>query len=43
VAKFEKQWIELAIKEADGVKAHAARLLGLNKEKMKYVCRKYSL
>jgi DNA-binding NtrC family response regulator len=43
VSSFEKQWIELAIAEADGVKAHAARLLGLNKEKMKYLCRKYSI
>ncbi len=43
VSAFEKQWIELAIAQADGVKAHAARLLGLNKEKMKYLCRKYSL
>jgi DNA-binding NtrC family response regulator len=43
VAKFEKHWLEVAIAEADGVKAHAARLLGLNKEKMKYMCRKYSL
>jgi transcriptional regulator with GAF, ATPase, and Fis domain len=43
VAAFEKRWIELAIAEADGVKAHAAVLLGLNKEKMKYLCRKYSL
>jgi DNA-binding NtrC family response regulator len=43
VAIFEKHLIELAISKAHGVKAHAARLLGLNKEKMKYLCRKYSL
>jgi DNA-binding NtrC family response regulator len=43
VAIFEKHLIELAISEAHGVKARAARLLGLNKEKMKYLCRKYSL
>jgi DNA-binding NtrC family response regulator len=43
VATFEKHWIELAIAEAHGVKAQAARLLGVNKEKMKYLCRKYSL
>jgi DNA-binding NtrC family response regulator len=43
VAIFEKHLIELAISEAHGIKAHAARLLGLNKEKMKYLCRKYSL
>ena len=43
VAIFERHLIELAISEAHGVKAHAARLLGLNKEKMKYLCRKYGL
>ncbi len=43
VAIFERHLIELAISEARGVKAHAARLLGLNKEKMKYLCRKYGL
>ena len=43
VAIFEKHLIELAISGAHGVKAQAARLLGLNKEKMKYLCRKYDL
>ena len=43
IAAVEKQWIELALSQADGVKAHAARLLGLNTEKMRYLCRKYSL
>jgi DNA-binding NtrC family response regulator len=43
VAIFERHLIELAISEAHGVKAHAARLLGLNTEKMRYLCRKYSL
>jgi DNA-binding NtrC family response regulator len=43
VAGFEKQWIERAIAEAQGVKVQAGRLLGLNKAKMKYLCRKYSL
>jgi two-component system response regulator PilR (NtrC family) len=43
IAAFERQWIELAISEAHGVKAHAARLLGLNTEKMRYLCRKYGV
>jgi DNA-binding NtrC family response regulator len=43
VAIFERRLIELAIAEAHGVKAHGARLLGLDKQKMKYLCRKYSL
>ena len=43
VAIFEKHLIEMAIAKTLGVKARAARLLGLNKEKMKYLCRKYGL
>ena len=43
VAIFERRLIELAIDQGHGVKAQAARLLGLNKEKMKYLCRKYDL
>jgi DNA-binding NtrC family response regulator len=43
VAAYEKQWIETALSEAQGVKAHAAKLLGLNKDQMKYLCRKHGL
>jgi DNA-binding NtrC family response regulator len=43
VEAFEKQWIETAIQEAGGVKSHAAKLLGLNKDQMKYLCRKHGL
>ena len=43
VEAFEKRWIESAIAQAKGVKAQAAPLLGLNKERMKYLCRKYHL
>ncbi len=43
VAAFERRWIERAIAEAHGIKAQGARLLGLSKEKMKYLCRKYHL
>ncbi len=43
VAGFERRWLEVALASTAGVKAQAASLLGLNKDKMKYLCRKYSL
>jgi len=43
VAAYERRWIEAALARAGGVKAQAARLLGLNKDKMKYLCRKHNL
>jgi DNA-binding NtrC family response regulator len=43
VAAFERHWLEVALNQSKGVKTQAARLLGLNKDKMKYLCRKYDL
>ncbi len=43
VSTFERQWLEAALAETNGVKAQAAQRLGLNKDRMKYLCRKYSL
>jgi len=43
VASYERQWLESALSESQGVKTQAALLLGLNKEQMKYLCRKYRL
>jgi DNA-binding NtrC family response regulator len=43
VNAFEKRWVEAALKEAKGVKVEAARLLGLNKDKLKYLCRKHGI
>jgi DNA-binding NtrC family response regulator len=43
VAAYERRWIEAALAHAEGVKMKAARLLGLNKDKMKYLCRKHHL
>jgi len=43
VSSFERQWLEAALAETSGVKAQAAQRLGLNKDRMKYLCRKYSL
>ncbi len=43
VEAFEKHWIETAVHEAGGVKSQAAKLLGLNKDRMKYLCRKHGI
>lgn len=43
VAAHERRWLEAALAQAEGVKARAAELLGLNKDRMKYLCRKYNL
>jgi DNA-binding NtrC family response regulator len=43
VENFEKRWVEAALAQTDGVKAQAAKLLGVNKDKMKYLCRKHDL
>ena len=43
VEAYEKRWIESALQEAGGVKSQAAKLLGLNKDRMKYLCRKHGL
>jgi len=43
VGAYERRWIEAALTQAGGVKAQAAKLLGINKDKLKYLCRKYEL
>jgi DNA-binding NtrC family response regulator len=43
LAGYERQWLEIALTQAEGVKAQAARLLGVNKDRMKYLCRKHGL
>jgi len=43
VADFEKKVLSDAIAQAHGVKAEAARRLGLDTNQMKYLCRKYGL
>ncbi|HVN07749.1 MAG TPA: sigma-54 dependent transcriptional regulator [Patescibacteria group bacterium] len=40
---YEKKWVETALAQASGVKIQAARLLGVNKDRMKYLCRKHQL
>jgi DNA-binding NtrC family response regulator len=43
VAEFEKKLLSDAIAQAGGVKAEAARRLGLDSNQIKYLCRKYGL
>jgi len=43
VARYEYELVRLALARADGIKVKAAELLGLNKDRMKYLCRKYNL
>jgi len=43
VAEFERRLLEEAIAEEGGVKARAARRLGLDGNQIKYLCRKYGI
>jgi len=43
VAAYEKRLLSEAIAAANGVKAEAARRLGLDSNQIKYLCRKYGL
>jgi len=43
VAEFERTLLVSALEKAGGSKKEAAGLLGLNKDQMKYLCRKYNL
>ena len=43
VEEFEKRLLRDAIEKAGGVKAEAARRLGLDSNQIKYLCRKYGL
>jgi DNA-binding NtrC family response regulator len=40
---FERQWVETALTQARHAKSEAARLLGVDRNRMNYLCRKYSL
>lgn len=40
---YERRWLEAALAQAHGVKTRAAELLGLNKDRIKYLCRKHGL
>ncbi len=43
VARHEYELLRAALDRAGGVKIKAAEMLGLNKDKMKYLCKKYNL
>ncbi len=43
VADFERRLLEETIAEEGGVKARAARRLGLDGNQIKYLCRKYGI
>jgi DNA-binding NtrC family response regulator len=40
---FERRWVQEALEQAKQVKAEAARLLGVDRNRLNYLCRKYSL
>jgi DNA-binding NtrC family response regulator len=43
IAKIEVAYLEAALRRSGGKKAEAARLLRIDPQKMKYLCRKYNL
>jgi DNA-binding NtrC family response regulator len=43
IEAFERQWVEAALTHARHAKSEAARLLGVDRNRMNYLCRKYSL
>ncbi|MCI0589930.1 MAG: sigma-54-dependent Fis family transcriptional regulator, partial [Planctomycetes bacterium] len=43
VEKFERGLLERALSLSKGKKVDAAQILGLKKDQMKYLCRKYGL
>lgn len=40
---FERRWLQEALEQAKQVKADAARLLGVDRNRLNYLCRKYNL
>ncbi|MGH9746483.1 MAG: sigma-54 interaction domain-containing protein, partial [Candidatus Acidiferrales bacterium] len=43
IEAFERKWVQEALEQAKTVKAEAARLLGVDRNRMNYLCRKYGL
>jgi transcriptional regulator with GAF, ATPase, and Fis domain len=41
--RYEYELVRTALARAGGVKIKAAEALGLNKDRMKYLCKKYDL
>lgn len=40
---FERRWVTQALEQAEQVKADAAKLLGVDRNRLNYLCRKYEL
>ena len=43
IETFEKRWLQEALQQAKQVKAEAARLLGVDRNRLNYLCRKFGL
>ncbi|MGA7623461.1 MAG: sigma-54 dependent transcriptional regulator [Candidatus Acidiferrales bacterium] len=43
IEAFERRWVEEALEQAKHVKADAANLLGVDRNRLNYLCRKYNL
>ena len=40
---FERRWVQEALEQAKRVKSEAARLLGVDRNRLNYLCRKYNI
>lgn len=43
IEAFERRWVQEALEQAKQVKLDAARLLGVDRNRLNYLCRKYNL
>ncbi len=43
IEAFESRWVQEALEQAKQVKAEAAKLLGVDRNRLNYLCRKYNL
>ena len=43
IEAFERRWVQEALEQAKQVKSDAARLLGVDRNRLNYLCREYSL
>jgi transcriptional regulator with GAF, ATPase, and Fis domain len=43
IEAFERRWIQEALEQSKNVKAEAANLLGVDRNRLNYLCRKYNL
>ena len=43
IEAFESRWVQEALEQASQVKSEAAKLLGVDRNRLNYLCRKYNL